>query len=70
MVAAVKPPTNCIKILRSTLGLTQTELAGLVHMTRARLEQIENRKRIPRLDEAQRLASALNSTIDEIFSTP
>ena len=70
MVGAVKPPNNCIKILRSTLGLSQTELARLVHMTRTRLEQIENSKRMPRLDEAQRLASALKSTIDEIFTTP
>lgn len=59
--------TNSIKVLRSTMGLTQDQLAQEIGVTRARLEQIENSKREPRLGEAQSLAKVLGASIEEIF---
>ena len=58
---------NSIKVLRSTMGLTQDQLAKEISVTRARLEQIENSKREPRLSEAQKLAKVLGASIEEIF---
>ncbi len=49
------------------MGLTQDQLAKKVGVTRARLEQIENSKREPRLGEAKRLAEVLDSSIEELF---
>lgn len=62
-------PPNCIKFLRGVRGLTQMKLASLAHMHRSRLEQIENFKRMPKLDEAQRIAAILDCALDVVFPT-
>ena len=67
MTTQFETTLNAIKVLRSTMGLTQDQLAKKINVTRARLEQIENSKREPRLGEAQRLAKILGASIEEIF---
>ncbi len=63
------PRANAIKLLRSAKGWTQRQLATKIGVTRERLERIENAKCMPRLDEAQHIAQALDLPLDEIFPT-
>jgi transcriptional regulator with XRE-family HTH domain len=48
-----------LRLLRQARGLSQTALAELVRMSRARLNQIEHAKEDPRLSTVARIARAL-----------
>jgi len=59
---------NRIKQRRDELGLTQKELAERVKISTNYMYLIENEKKDINVSLAIRIARALNSTVEEIFS--
>jgi putative transcriptional regulator len=57
-----------IKELRAKYNLTQDELADIVGVTRQTMLYLEKGKYNPSLLMAYRVAKALKSTIDEVFT--
>ena len=57
-----------IKELRARYNLTQDELADKVGVTRQTMLYLEKGKYNPSLVLAYKVAKALNSTIEEVFS--
>ena len=57
-----------IKELRARYDLTQEELANLVDVRRETIGYIENNKYNPSLILAYKIARALKSNIEEVFS--
>jgi DNA-binding XRE family transcriptional regulator len=60
--------TTRIKELRARYNLTQDELADKVGVTRQTMLYLEKGKYNPSLVLAYKVAKALNSTIEEVFS--
>ena len=58
---------NHIKELRTEKGLLQQELADICGVTRQTVNAIENNKYDPTLELAFKLATALETTVDELF---
>ncbi|QGG47574.1 helix-turn-helix transcriptional regulator [Heliorestis convoluta] len=58
---------NRIKELRKSLNLSQEEVAKRCKVTRQTINAIENNKYDPTLQLAFKLASILNTTVDELF---
>ena len=58
---------NYIKELRTEKGLLQQELADICGVTRQTVNAIENNKYDPTLELAFKLATALETTVDELF---
>ena len=58
---------NHIKDLRKSAKLSQEELAKLCNVSRQTINAIENDKYDPTLQLAFDIASALNTTVDELF---
>lgn len=58
---------NIIRIKRAELNISQSELAKLCNLTRVTISRIESGKNIPSGSSMARIASALNSSIAEIF---
>ena len=58
---------NRMKEIRARERITQFGLAVKTSITQGRLSYYENGLIIPRDDEKQRIANALNVKIDEIF---
>ena len=58
---------NRIRELRKSLNLSQEELAKLCNVTRQTVNAIENNKYDPTLQLAFSIASALDTTVDELF---
>ena len=58
---------NRIKEARSQAGLSQTQLAELVGVSRNSISSIERAEYIPNLDTAFKLCIALNVTINDLF---
>ncbi|KLV28553.1 transcriptional regulator [Niallia circulans] len=58
---------NRIRELRKSSKLSQEELAKLCNVTRQTINAIENDKYDPTLQLAFSLASALATTVDELF---
>ena len=58
---------NRIRALRKSSNLTQEELAKLCNVTRQTINAIENDKYDPTLQLAFSMASALDTTVDELF---
>lgn len=58
---------NIIRIKRAELNISQSELAKLCKLTRVTISRIESGKNIPSGSSMARIASALNSSIAEIF---
>ena len=58
---------NRMKELRARESLTQEELARLASISRQAVLSIENKKYIPSLELAFRIASALNEPIQNVF---
>ena len=56
-----------LKIARDASGKTQKQVANDVGITEVAYQNYEYGKRLPRMDVAQRLASALNTTVGELF---
>lgn len=58
---------NHIKEFRTHKGLLQQELADICGVTRQTVNAIENNKYDPTLELAFKLATALETTVDELF---
>lgn len=58
---------NHIKKLRKSANLSQEELARLCKVSRQTINAIENDKYDPTLQLAFNIASALETTVDELF---
>lgn len=57
-----------VELQRKRVGLTQTELSNKVGISRRALSSIEKAASIPSVDIALKIASALNTTVEQIFS--
>lgn len=60
--------TNCIRDLRTELGLTQAGLAATLGVTRQTVIAIEQGRYSPSLEMAFQIAQALRVPLDEVFS--
>lgn len=60
------PPWKSLSQLREKRGLSQTQLADLVQIGRARLSQIENGAVAARIDTLHALAMALEMPLSEL----
>ena len=58
---------NTLREHRKQQGYTLTQLASKVGVTPGFISHIERGIRVPRLETAQKLANALDCTIDELF---
>lgn len=58
---------NTIKELRKSAKLSQEELAKICHVSRQTINAIENEKYDPTLQLAFAIATALHTTVDELF---
>jgi putative transcriptional regulator len=75
MTRRVKGPatvelTNHILALRKAAGLTQAQLATNVGVTRKTINTVERGHYVPSTVLALRLATALDTTVENIFSLP
>lgn len=57
-----------VELQRKRAGLTQTELSNKVGISRRALSSIEKAVSIPSVDIALKIAAALNTTVEQIFS--
>lgn len=60
--------TNCIRDLRTELGLTQAGLAATLGVTRQTVIAIEQGRHSPSLEMAFQIAQSLRVPLDEVFS--
>jgi len=58
---------NRLKELRTQRGLTQTDLAALVGVSRKTVNTVENSVFVPSTLLALALAKTLNATVEELF---
>ena len=75
MTRRVKGPAaaelkNHLSPLRTAAGLTQAQLATAVGVTRKTINTVERGHYVPSTVLALRLAAALGTTVEEIFSLP
>ena len=61
---------NAMKPHRARLGLTQGELADLVNVTRKTINSVENGVFVPSAVLALKIAKALDTPFEELFSLP
>lgn len=59
---------NYICKLRETKGLTQSELADILNVSDKSISKWENGQAFPRIDTFEKLAAALDTTIEDVFS--
>lgn len=59
-----------LRDLRARAGLTQPELGERASMAAAEVSRIENGRRTPTLETAERLAHALGVSLEELIATP
>lgn len=57
-----------VELQRKRIGLTQTELSNKVGISRRALSSIEKAVSVPSVDIALKIAAALNTTVEQIFS--
>ena len=60
--------TNCIRDLRTELGLTQAGLAATLGVSRQTVIAIEQGRHSPSLEMAFQIAQSLRVPLDEVFS--
>lgn len=58
---------NSIRKKRMSMGMTQTELAKRIELSRPYLSEVEKGKRIPSTEIAIKIARVLDSTVESIF---
>ena len=58
---------SSVEIIRKRVGLTQTELSNKVGISRRALSSIEKSVSVPSVDIALKLATILNTTVEELF---
>ena len=61
---------NQLEERRRISGLTQSELAGKVNVSRKSINSVENGIYIPTTLLALKIAKALNCTVDDLFQLP
>ena len=59
-----------VEMQRKRVGLTQTELSQIVGISRRSLLSIEKAVSVPSVDIALKLADALNTTVESLFTNP
>lgn len=59
---------NNLKKVRVKMGFTQVEVANKAHLSERGYQYIEAEKRIPSVHIAIRIAQALGTTVENIFS--
>jgi len=59
--------SNHVRELRTSLGLTQAQLAELVGVARVSIVAIENGRYLPTIETALRISKALGVPIERIF---
>lgn len=57
-----------VELQRKRIGLTQTELSNRIGISRRALSSIEKSLSIPSVDIALKIAEALNTTVEKLFS--
>lgn len=62
------PVENKIKEYRERLGMSQEQLAQKSSVGRSTISEAESGAHIPTLEAALRLAQALETTVDNLFS--
>ena len=60
---------NKLIVYRKHLELTQCELADMIGVTHQALSAWEKGLRLPRVDNAIRLADALGTTVEDLFGS-
>ena len=65
-----KQLNNQLEELRKGSGLTQSELAEKVEVSRKSINSVENGIYIPTTLLALKIAKALNCTVDDLFQLP
>lgn len=60
--------TNCVARYRKIFGLSQSQLAKLVGVSRNSISSIERGEYIPRIDLALRLAAVFMVSVHALFS--
>ena len=58
---------NRLKEIRTAQGLTQTDLAALIGVSRKTINTVENSVFVPSTILALALAETLNTTVEELF---
>lgn len=58
---------SAVEIIRKRVGLTQTELSNKVGISRRALSSIEKSVSVPSVDIALKLATILNTTVEDLF---
>ena len=58
---------STVEIQRKRVGLTQTELSNKAGISRRALSSIEKSTSIPSVDIALKLATILNTTVEDLF---
>ena len=69
MVKRLRRGEHPVLVWREHRGLTQKALAAQVKMTAAQLSEIENGKKTGSVATLQKLARALDVTVDELLSS-
>jgi DNA-binding XRE family transcriptional regulator len=62
----IKKGMNLVKAWRTHLGLTQSEIAKKAGITQAALSQMENNENTLRTATLEKLARAMNLTVDQL----
>jgi putative transcriptional regulator len=58
---------NAVRELRTALGLSQAELASVLHVSRQTINSIETERYVPSLPLALQLARYFGKPVEEIF---
>lgn len=61
---------QCLKELRTEMGLTQQELGDILGVSRQAIIALETSKHIPSLDLAYRISAHFKKPIEEIWVNP
>lgn len=60
-------PVNKVRELRARMDMKAKELAEATGLSRHQISRIENGHMCPSVYDAQRIAQALSSTVEEVF---
>mgnify|MGYP000852415171 CR=1 FL=1 len=58
---------NRVREIRSSLGMTQEQLAGLIGVARQSIISIERERYLPNIETALLISQSLNVPVEELF---
>jgi putative transcriptional regulator len=58
---------NSVREVRESKGLTQEQLASMVELARQSIISIEKGRFLPTIENALRIAAALETSVEELF---